>query len=99
MTDVMELNFYSRCSPEQRPAFLRAKLRNAKEEDEDTAKVKIIKEKVDPDNKNAGGSSTLPLVDEKNSGSVYDAPLVKALHTTFFFRWWISGILKLCSGK
>jgi hypothetical protein len=29
---------------------------------------------------------------------VYDSSLVKALQQTFFYRWWISGILKLGSG-
>ena len=28
----------------------------------------------------------------------YDASLLKALHTTFFWRWWIAGALKLVSG-
>lgn len=28
----------------------------------------------------------------------YDASLLKALHETFFWRWWISGALKLASG-
>lgn len=28
----------------------------------------------------------------------YDASLIKALHTTFFWRWWIAGALKLASG-
>ncbi|KAI0795014.1 multidrug resistance-associated ABC transporter [Abortiporus biennis] len=27
----------------------------------------------------------------------YDASLLKALHTTFFYRWWGAGIFKLCS--
>ena len=29
----------------------------------------------------------------------YDASLTRALHYTFFWRFWIAGILKLVSGK
>ena len=28
----------------------------------------------------------------------YDSSLLKALHTTFFWSWWISGLLKFLSG-
>ena len=30
--------------------------------------------------------------------SPYDSSLVKALHRTFFWRWWIAGALKLIGG-
>jgi ATP-binding cassette, subfamily C (CFTR/MRP), member 1 len=31
-------------------------------------------------------------------GTVYDSSLTKALHQTFFYRWWLAGLLKLFSG-
>lgn len=110
MTDLMEINFYGRCSPEQRPVTLRGKFPDAKE-DEDSVKVDTVEDKLGADEKSAEGSSTPPIVDgqvprnyssKPKKGSkkpIYDASLVKALHTTFFIRWWTSGLLKLFSGE
>jgi ATP-binding cassette, subfamily C (CFTR/MRP), member 1 len=45
------------------------------------------------------------VTDSKQTGKgkkkvpVYDESLPKALHETFFYRWWLAGFLKLASGK
>jgi ATP-binding cassette, subfamily C (CFTR/MRP), member 1 len=49
--------------------------------------VKITKQKTSKSSKS-----------KANSKPKHDASLLKALHTTFFWRWWIAGALKLISG-
>ncbi|KAF9019789.1 multidrug resistance-associated ABC transporter [Hymenopellis radicata] len=73
LADEIEVNFYSRCPPEDRPASLRHKIPDSLHEkrDDETRKDAFLR----------------PLK--------YDKSLPKALHQTFFFRFWASGILKL----
>ncbi|OCH88007.1 multidrug resistance-associated ABC transporter [Obba rivulosa] len=60
-------------------------------------------EKQDPDlEKDAGAASGKPgklpssRKAEGKGKPKYDQSLLKALHNTFFFRWWAAGVLKLC---
>ena len=46
------------------------------------------------ENKNTGSATQ----QSATAGVIYDSSLVKALHKTFFWRFWIAGILKLLSG-
>jgi ATP-binding cassette subfamily C (CFTR/MRP) protein 1 len=84
----VEANFFQRCPPEQRPSFLRPDNPHSLSPppyDEDAAKG------VDLESNPKGGQ-------RKGKKVVYDSSLVKALHQTFFYRWWFAGLLKLCSG-
>jgi len=91
ITTEIETNFYRRCPPEKRPAHLRAKLAR-EDEDEITPATDPEKQAKDKDS-----SSTKGHVKGKKK-PVYDASLPKALHQTFFYTWWLAGLLKLLSG-
>ncbi|KAF8915697.1 multidrug resistance-associated ABC transporter [Mucidula mucida] len=73
LADEIEVNFYSRCPPDERPVSLRHKIPDSLHEKRDDEKRK--------------DAFLRPLK--------YDKSLPKALHQTFFFRFWASGILKL----
>ncbi|PBK66109.1 multidrug resistance-associated ABC transporter [Armillaria solidipes] len=83
ITDDVEINFYSRCPPEQRPFHLRHKLSN------DVEDLQSSKESLDDDEKVA------PDTKKKSRRTEYDSSLTKALHRTFLIRFWTGGICKL----
>ena len=77
-------NFFLQCSPEQRPS-------------------------LHSDNKytsrplSSGDGVEGADLDSENSShgqkrKRHDSSLTKALHQTFFYRWWFAGVLKLGSG-
>ncbi|KII85519.1 hypothetical protein PLICRDRAFT_319144 [Plicaturopsis crispa FD-325 SS-3] len=85
LASAVETNFYARCEPARRPAFLREP---ATEET-----TQFSEDGKDQEKAEAG-------VTDKNNGQKnpkYDASLLKALYKTFIWRWWFSGILKLIS--
>ncbi|KDQ52618.1 hypothetical protein JAAARDRAFT_40221 [Jaapia argillacea MUCL 33604] len=110
IAEVVQRNFYARCPPEKRPhAFREPESQTSSpplsSSDEDPEK-QVGGE--DPE-KQLGDDSTLPSPQANESGSnkrdssrksnkgepKYDSSLVKALHTTFFWRWWAGGIMNL----
>lgn len=57
------------------------------------AEEKVTKiEGVTPEKSNAQPKSS-------DKQQKYDSSLLKAIHTTFFWSWWSSGIMKLLSGR
>ncbi|KAK0231362.1 multidrug resistance-associated ABC transporter [Armillaria fumosa] len=83
VADDVEVNFYSRCPPEQRPFSLRHKFPtdiehtwSPKESYSDVEKATLDTEKV----------AVL---------TAYDSSLTKALHRIFFIRFWSAGICRL----
>ncbi|KAJ3481401.1 hypothetical protein NLI96_g7684 [Meripilus lineatus] len=91
LTNDVEQRFYARCPPEQRPRVLS---QNAV----GTAAINNVTE----DTNVAGGilseRGTANESDNEDSNNKrYDSSLLKALHSTFFWSWWGSGILKLVS--
>ncbi|KAK0199743.1 multidrug resistance-associated ABC transporter [Desarmillaria ectypa] len=83
VTDEVEINFYSRCPPEQRPFPLRHKLPNDVEDRQSSKESLNDAEKAAPDTR------------KKSTQTKYDSSLTKALHRTFLVRFWSAGICKL----
>ncbi|SJL01376.1 uncharacterized protein ARMOST_04697 [Armillaria ostoyae] len=83
ITDDVEINFYSRCPPEQRPFSLRHKFPS------DIEHTWSPKESL-------GDVENTALDTEKVAvRTVYDSSLTKALHRIFFIRFWSAGICRL----
>ena len=91
LTADLEKNFYARCPPEKRPIFIHEG--SAKETD-DQSTTSGSKESHSAEDKEKGDTK----VESNSKPPKYDASLVKAIHTTFFWRWWAAGALKFCSG-
>ncbi|KAK0186449.1 multidrug resistance-associated ABC transporter [Armillaria mellea] len=84
ITDDVEINFYSRCPPEQRPVHLRHKLPNDVEDLQVLQGiVKLMMKKSHP----------IPKRCQRRTK--YDSSLTKALHRTFLIRFWAGGFCKL----
>ncbi|KAJ2916152.1 hypothetical protein MD484_g4261, partial [Candolleomyces efflorescens] len=85
VTDRVERNFYSRCSPEKRPLHLREELESVNEDlpDDDAKLEKGVIEDAEV--------SPTPLKRQP----VYNESLFGALHQTFLQPLWIAGFLKL----
>ena len=98
ITDAVESNFYSRCTPASRPLHLREKLRES--EDLSPSSTKEEDEGRSDSEKAQGNERQKPWFHrKKEKKSKYDASLFLALHETFFFRIWIGGFMKLFAGK
>ncbi|GJE92383.1 multidrug resistance-associated ABC transporter [Phanerochaete sordida] len=111
LSDEIERNFYARCAPETRPLEFRdvdahapSTARSSTTVDEDDAHAKPEKlaedaEKVQPELERGGVAPHKkgPRGGKAQAQPKYDASLIRALHTTFFWRWWIAGALKLAS--
>ena len=109
LSDAIEHNFYSRCSPDTRPVAFRnvdsdspsstPRPSTTVEDDEEPEKGGADPEKVTPDDepkpeiKQASRSGK-----KQKSNPKYDSSLVKAIHVTFFWQIWGAGLLKLLSG-
>lgn len=106
LTHQVEKNFYARCRPEDRPRIPSVTDENATDVNgpatevitdvnmEKKAEVKDDTEKaIDP------ASGPEPIANDDASAKQYDSSLIKALHTTFFWRWWAGGALNLFSGS
>lgn len=108
LSTEVEENFYARCSPEKRPDFRRLQsLPSALPKEEETGSESIMPS-TSIDNEKQGGEKKIPqtkwswfqkkpkIFKTDSAGNIkYDASLLKALHRTFFIRWWTAGILSL----
>ncbi|KAK7691491.1 hypothetical protein QCA50_004890 [Cerrena zonata] len=88
LTAELEKNFYARCPPEKRPVFTQ----DVPVEGHDDQSTTSASKESNGDNE----EKTQSPVDNSKPPK-YDASLVKAIHTTFFWRWWGAGALKFCS--
>lgn len=105
VTDRLESNFYVRCPPERRPARLRLRLSN---NDKDTAGAIGTSDATGDDDNDEKGLGALeagaasPDPDNKRNNKKtkpqYDSSLPLALQRTFFFPFWLSGILYAIGG-
>ena len=104
LSDEIERNFYARCSPDKRPVEFRnldsdppttSRPSTAIDDDEELEKGGADPEKVAPadDEVKTDEMKAGPKRKSKQKPK-YDASLVKALHVTFFWRFWAGGILK-----
>lgn len=107
----IEDNFYERCPPDKRPVHyhehdsedLRSRSPSGTYKGDEDIDEKVVS--PDP-NKTADLESSL---EGKTTASTtqqsakakpkYDSSLVRALHKTFFWRFWAAGLLKLFSGS
>ena len=98
LTNVIERSFYSRVDPKQRPKGLHFNDElNASTSDQGSSDTRFENEKdleaeINSDEKRKGGA-------DKTKGKKYDASLVRAIHSAFFWRWWSAGLMKLCAGE
>ncbi|EJU01834.1 hypothetical protein DACRYDRAFT_22209 [Dacryopinax primogenitus] len=108
VADKLEQNFYSRCPPEKRPAFLRAKAAAAGEGEEGKITPTSTSTAARPSGEHdleKGGASEQPphksSLGRKGKSKprakkeITDSSLILALNRTFFWRFWPAGILKL----
>jgi ATP-binding cassette subfamily C (CFTR/MRP) protein 1 len=109
VTAEVEKNFYVRCPPEKRPKSNSYQGSTTTSLPEQKAGAETTKDK---EKQNGVWEPTPGIRDSKRSwfpqwprkigtgsdGQKYDSSLVKALHKTFFVRWWIAGLLKLIAG-
>lgn len=109
----MEGNFYARCPPEQRPIGV-YHAQNSKSDDFAGPKASATQTATNKDIESSGITVTIEekvskspeVTPEKASVQPepsdnqpkYDSSLLKAIHTTFFWSWWSSGVMKLLSG-
>jgi hypothetical protein len=90
ITDEVEASFFKQCSPEQRSQLLRSK-------GQDTPSlVGSMDEDLEKGSQSDGRK---PRGQRETKNPKYDLTLAKALHQTFFYRWWLAGLLKLGSGE
>ena len=89
--DKLEGNFFLRCPPEQRHSL--------------HSDNKYISRPLSPglgdgvkDADLENSSDDLNHGQKRKQQPVHDSSLTKALHQTFFYRWWTAGVLKLGSG-
>ncbi|KAH9849408.1 multidrug resistance-associated ABC transporter [Lenzites betulinus] len=103
VTERIELAFYKRCAPEERPSFILE--REGHVVDSDTGDVSrqtsnstkhATPEKLDEE-KTGSPLAAEPSVDTPGKQPKYDASLVMALFHVFWVQLWTSGVLKLLS--
>ena len=100
ITANVERNFYSRCSPDKRPAFMRAFPSDTPLSDSNidkTESINVVSEGEKPGN--VKPSEPKKTTGTEKSGAKHDESLFKALHHTFFKRIWFSAVLLVVSGK
>lgn len=102
LTEAVEHNFYIRCPPEKRPEFRRTettvgKEREARSESPESPSPSVGDKGKQGDEKRRTWFEQKPKQFETDSAGqkIYDSSLAKALHRTFFLRWWTAGFLKL----
>ena len=92
LTEDLELNYYSRCPPENRPSFLREKLSKSVGSIPDLDPKEVS---LDPEN----FSSDIDAPTNRTSKEpIYDSSVFKAIHRVFFRRIWLASILDLFAG-
>ncbi|KAG5635614.1 hypothetical protein H0H81_010632 [Sphagnurus paluster] len=87
MTDALQHNFRSRCPPDNQPTELEVSKPDADVEDR----------KEDPEKTDSSPAQSQGSARAAPKKPVYDSSLFLALHTTFFKRIWVAGILHLFS--
>lgn len=140
LVDRVERNFYERCPPDERPAFLRSLSEPSRDADSNRTSINERLAATDVEKADAGVESEkekgaekeeydaekLPTVfppapfstvaptpsppnpkshaprcptelDSKTRAPKYDRSLVRALHATFWVRWWSAGVARLLS--
>lgn len=112
LSQEVENNFYKRCAPDQRPVGLHPPSSDSGSEATPRSSSNTVKEEEDIDEKprspdlgkeaedTVEGDAAEKSSQDKDSARKpkYDASLWRALHTTFFWKFWIGGLLKLFSG-
>jgi hypothetical protein len=105
LTTEVEENFYARCPPELRPD-----LRSPKKEQAGSESITPSISGEDKEKQEGGVKASKtkwwsrfqmkPKMFKTDSAGnkIYDSSLLKALHRTFFIRWWTGGILLLLAG-
>lgn len=86
LTDDLEVAFFSRCPPEERPKSLLHKLPDPAREHSSNSSGLVDEEK---------GDAGKDVRREKNYSK---HTLLLALHSTLMVRWWTSGVLRLIAG-
>lgn len=107
LSKELEVNFYARCAPEKRPPHIRpaktttdaddtglAKETSLTDPEKDVEKGEVKEGEEESRDKKATGKRGAK---GKGKEKKYDQSLLKALNTTFFWRFWSGGILKLFS--
>lgn len=107
LSTSLERNFFARVAPEKRPKVYRESLGTDTESaDATAASPSVASSRGDPEKQDRPDTKAEPVTGKdklpkpkgkKNAEPKYDGSLVKALHNTFFWRWWIAGALKLAS--
>ena len=100
ITANVERNFYSRCSPDKRPAFMRPLPSDMPLSDlniDKTESINVLSEEEKPGN--VKPSKPKKTTGTEKSGEKHDESLFKALHHTFFKRIWFSAVLSVASSK
>ena len=87
LTDRVESAFFARCPPEQRPSAFR-------ETPHDTDSEVDVDVKHEDEQRAEGGVKG----EKTEEKQIYDASILKALHSVFYAQWWFAGLLQLCAG-
>ncbi|KAI0700341.1 multidrug resistance-associated ABC transporter [Cytidiella melzeri] len=104
----LERNFYNRCPPEKRPHTC---IQHPEEQSNPaTRKLSDADTKLSSEEPDIEKLEQVPSVDAEKSTNLkaghkekkrqqpkQDSSLIMALNTTFFWQWWISGLLKLAA--
>lgn len=99
----LERNFFARVAPEKRPRIYRETDQLKDDISESLKPTSSSKssqgdvEKQSPNDTDASESHKTSSAAKAKEDSKYDGSLLRALNTTFFWRWWIAGALKLAS--
>ncbi|KAH8103346.1 multidrug resistance-associated ABC transporter [Cristinia sonorae] len=95
LSSTLEANFYERCPPEKRPAFLRNN--DASSTSAVTAPTASGKKTTQSEAEEKESNTRTAHSSQEKKSPQHDSSLIKALHKTFFYRWWFAGLLKLIS--
>ena len=112
LTTEVEENFYARCPPEKRPEFYGSRTSpsaSPKEEETVSELITPLRSEDDSEKKDDQKETSQPkkswfqmkpktFKTDSEGNRKYDSSLLKALHRTFFVRWWTSGLLVLIAG-
>lgn len=102
LTDLIEEQFYSRISNDKRPKHYResdladpkSSLDEKAKREKDTEKAVVQEGDMETVDASPAKNNT-----EKGKRQYSKRPLLAAVHSAFFWRWWTAGFLLLCSSK
>ncbi len=98
LTDRIERAFYARVSPKERPKgyiFGDEEKPSADDGGGEGEKEKDVEAGSVDDGKDGKAVKAKGKKDQKK----YDASLLHAIHSAFFWRWWSAGLMKLFAGE